>query len=128
MCGMCVSCFHVKNFRGVTFSWLHVTTKIKQLYLKLPVARRCMLPSTCLVLTTVSCTMETYEKECCVRRYMPTCDLAANTCAVSIRCEIIFARFFRGWNRPRNLFNNENFPIYGIHETCINSVGEVDTF
>ena len=53
------------------------------LYLKLPVARYCMLPSTCLVLTVV-CTMETYEKECCVRGYLPTCDLAANAYAVNM--------------------------------------------
>ena len=53
------------------------------LYLKLPVARFCILPSTCLVLTVV-CTMETYE-EYCVHGYLPTCDLAADTCAVNIR-------------------------------------------
>ena len=66
--------------------------------------------------------METYE-ECCVRGYLPTCDLA-NT-AVNIR--VLFILFFslgnnfrafnfHGWNRPWNFLNNENFPIYGIYK------------
>ena len=80
------------------------------IYLKLPVARYCMLPSICLVRTVV-CTIETYKKECCVCGYLPTCDLAANMCAACKYSSLqnnFRAINSHGWNRPRNIFNNKS--------------------
>ena len=77
----------MKNFWKVKFSWLHVTTKIKRVEIS-SAAYADICQRVTLQLTRVPSMFVFNYSFSCVN--------------------------FRGWNRPRNLFNSENFPTDGM--------------